>query len=142
MSIREPYTLKQTAQRIKQEIATEDETASPWIPIREWLDDFYRIRAEEPEEIRKLLVEEPPATGEKEFDAYIEALAEHMAFHNNLEPPAWCTEVSQSLTPFWFPRYTVEERAMTDSPAAFRRRGIFVEKGALERSMSDYRGES
>lgn len=52
-----------------------------------------------------------------------------------LSRPAWAIEPSRFLDAFWFPSPVPGFRAIAiaQSPAAFRRRGIFIARGSLER---------
>lgn len=82
------------------------------------------------------LVEEPPApSGRPEVDAFLGGLAEHLAARHALPRPAWCAQPDRFLRRWWF---VAENRAydalvIRDSPAAFRRRGVFVHPSALVR---------
>jgi hypothetical protein len=52
-----------------------------------------------------------------------------------LERPAWAVEPERFLERFWFKSAVPSFRALAvaQSPAAFRRRGIFIDEGALQR---------
>jgi hypothetical protein len=77
----------------------------------------------------------PESTTDPRADAYLGALAEHLAATNGIERPAWSLEPERFLERFWFVSEVHGFRALAvaQSPAAFRRRGIFIAKGALER---------
>jgi hypothetical protein len=101
--------------------------------VREFLDEFallprYDLRS-------RSMSSPPPATGDARADAYLAALAEHLAAGAGLPRPAWSVEPGRFLERFWFPSPTPGFRALAlvESPAAFRRRGIFIARGALER---------
>jgi hypothetical protein len=96
------------------------------------VDDF---RSVDPE-LRSELVREPPElTGDLRFDAFLAATVEHLAFHASLPIPRWAAERDALLPRFWFPSpyETTRARALVESPAAFRRRGIFIEESDLHR---------
>lgn len=83
-----------TIQRVAMRIRTGEDT---WLCIREFLDDFYAAGDDE----RAALLSDPPEpVGDRRFDVYLAALAEHLA---------------------------------VQSPASFRRRGIFVDDTELQR---------
>lgn len=64
------------------------------------------------------------------------ALAEHLAFHDELEVPDWAYEDDRFLEQWWFPveLLSVRAEALVHSPGAFRIRGIFIGLGALDRA--------
>ena len=100
---------------------------------REFLDEFAlgagdRARAE-------AIAETPPATGDPRYDAYLGALAEHLAAVHQLERPAWSIEPERFLERFWFVSEVPGFRAISiaQAPAAFRRRGVFIPERSLHR---------
>lgn len=84
---------------------------------------------------RALVVERPGATGSKQWDALLGAFAEHFAFHDAFDPPAWCTDADRFLaTPwFWISLPSVRERALRHAPTSFRRRNVWIDRADLER---------
>jgi len=100
---------------------------------REFLDEFsLRLR----DDLRQTAIEARPApTGDAAADAFLGALAEHLAAVHGLARPAWAVEPGRFLGRFWFVSDVPGFRALAiaQSPAAFRRRGIFISKGALQR---------
>lgn len=68
-------------------------------------------------------------------DAYLGALAEHVAGLRGLVVPEWAHAPARFLDHFWWPSRTVglHARALVESPAAFRRRGIFIGRTTLQR---------
>ena len=79
--------------------------------------------------------EEPALTGNAVHDAYLAALAEHYAAAWDLERPHWATAPSRFLSSFWFSSDVPGFRALliAQSPAAFRRRGLFISADSLRR---------
>ncbi len=123
-----PYqalTVQETASRIG---AGEE----PWLCIREFLDDFYAAGTADR---AKLLAERPEPVSDRRFDAYLAALAEHLAVHYDLTVPAWVAEPDRFLDQWWFPTTfkSLHALALVQSPASFRRRGIFVDDTELQR---------
>lgn len=101
--------------------------------VREFLDEF-AVRGSD--ELRAAALDASPrSTGDPRADAYLGALAEHLAATGGLSRPAWAIQPSRFLDAFWFPSPVPGFRALAiaQSPAAFRRRGIFIARGSLER---------
>jgi hypothetical protein len=84
---------------------------------------------------RRALADRPGPTGDRRYDAFLGALAEHLATAAGFERPAWTCERDRFLDQFWFVSTVAGFRALAiaESPAAFRRRGVFVSRGALQR---------
>jgi hypothetical protein len=100
-----------------------------WRLVAEFLEEYRH----EPEDRRAaLLLDEPRSTGDDHWDVFLAALAEHVAARDERGAPAWA--LSRRLRQFWFPFNTRAARAdaLVHSPAAFRRRGIFVAPQELE----------
>ncbi len=100
---------------------------------REFLDEFELLPR--PDLMDRAMRERPDLTGSAPADAYLGALAEHLAGTHGLERPAWAVERERFLDRFWFLSTVPGFRAVAvaQSPAAFRRRGIFIAEGALRR---------
>lgn len=103
------------------------------VAVRELLDE-YGLR---PPELRAAaIVDRPDPTGDARQDAYLAALAEHLALRDGgAAIPAWTAEPARFLERFWFVSPTPGFRAIAiaRSPLAFRRRGIFITPDALDR---------
>jgi len=70
--------------------------------LREFPDTFYA--APEPAVQAAMLAEAPPATGQPRADAYLAAVAEHLALRFGLPVPSWCGEANRFLhRPFFSP---------------------------------------
>jgi hypothetical protein len=114
-------------------VADRVRAGEPFLPaVREFLDEF-KFR---PEELRdKAIADEPAPTGDERYDAYLAALAEHIAGVEGLKLPQWTRDDNRFLDRFWFVSEVTGFRAIAiaQSPAAFRRRGIFISSGSLER---------
>jgi hypothetical protein len=101
--------------------------------VREFLDE-YSLR--EGERSRgEAIAERPAPTAERRYDAYLGALAEHLATLGGLERPGWSVESGRFLDTFWFVSDVKGFRAaaVAQAPAAFRRRGIFIPERSLHR---------
>lgn len=101
--------------------------------VRELLDEFELLPRVDLQ--AGALAIRPEPTGDRRADAYLGALAEHLATVKGLDRPEWSIEPDRFLERFWFPHLLPAFRpmAIAQSPAAFRRRGIFIAAGALER---------
>jgi hypothetical protein len=100
---------------------------------REFLDEF-ALRGDDGSRAGAI-EERPRATGDRRHDAYLGALAEHLAAVHQLERPAWAVEPGRFLDRFWFVSDVPGFRAVAiaQAPAAFRRRGVFVPERSLHR---------
>jgi transcriptional regulator with XRE-family HTH domain len=101
--------------------------------LREFLDEFYT----ESDAIKKnlMLVPEPPLNENRRENAYLAAVAEHLAMRNNLSIPAWVNGPDRFLRTPFFPAGLDSLKAicLLESPSAFRRRMIFVDADPLSR---------
>ena len=107
----------------------------PFLPaVRDLLDEWKLLGTGE-QRVRAL-AERPAPTGDTRYDAYLGALAEHLAALAAIDRPAWSYEPTRFLDRAWFVSEVPGFRAMAiaESPAAFRRRGIFISRASLERT--------
>lgn len=101
--------------------------------VREFLDEF-ALRGNG--QARSAAIEErPEPIGDPRQDAYLGALAEHLAAVHHLARPDWAVEPERFLDSFWFVSDVAGFRAISiaQAPAAFRRRGIFIPERSLHR---------
>lgn len=101
--------------------------------ILQFVDDF---RSRRRTTQRGLLSGKPVATGSKLIDAYLAAVAEQLSGEAGLPAPPWVEDPDRFLRRWWIESDVASARptAVAQSPAAFRRRGIFVSERALERA--------
>lgn len=80
-------------------------------------------------------IDTEPQLVDPRTDAYLGALAEHVAARHEIVAPVWSRGTARFLDHFWWPSRTVglHARAFVESPAAFRRRGIFIGRTTLQR---------
>jgi hypothetical protein len=125
-----PGRLTQTLAGVAQR-ARSDEGFHP--AVREFLDEF-ALRGDERSR-SAAITERPATTGEPRYDAYLGALAEHLATAHGFQRPAWSLEPDRFLSRFWFVSEVPGFRAISiaQAPAAFRRRGVFVPERSLQR---------
>lgn len=117
-------TLARTADRIAEGVALREAVA-------DFVDDLRWARDDDDVEQR---ITERPRDLHSHADAYLGALAEHVAADRGLAAPPWAEEPGRFLARIWWPRYPgLWARAIVESPAAFRRRGILLGAGMLSR---------
>ncbi len=126
MSHHRPTSLEEVARR-------HDEKRQDWkMGLAEFLDEFYMAKTTDR---AKMIGEQPPLV-DKIADAYLAATAEHLAIHYDLKEPAWCCEKTRFLhrAHFGSDLQSLKAILLVESPIAFRRRMIFVDKSPLERA--------
>jgi hypothetical protein len=101
--------------------------------VREFLDEF-ALRGDDSSRAGAI-ANKPTGTGDPRQDAYLAALAEHLATAYDLPRPAWSVEPDRFLDRFWFVSDVPGFRAVSiaQAPAAFRRRGVFIPERSLHR---------
>jgi hypothetical protein len=69
-------------------------------------------------------------------DAYLAAVAEHLAYTHGFPIPSWVGDKNRKLHRPWFASQLAGLRAVLilESPAAFRARNLFVSENALSRA--------
>lgn len=87
---------------------------------------------------RELLTREPPTAGSPHYDALFAAVAEHAAVRADVRAPDWITGARfVGGPPVWFPVHgdlpSTRASSMAHTPAAFRRRCIYVDGRDLPR---------
>ena len=99
------------------------------------LDFIGRYIQTPPDSRRSLLSEEPNATHDGRWDALLGALAEHLAFHDDIDPPQWCAKPIRFLDAawYWVDLPSVRRRAVLTAPTSFRRRHIWIDRADLDR---------
>jgi len=105
--------------------------------VRRLVLEFLTEYADTALESRQSLLDAKPAsTSDRRWDAFLGALAEHLAFHDGLTCPPWATAPERFLDRWWFLSNTPTGRAeaMVAAPASFMRRGVFIERRDLERA--------
>lgn len=101
--------------------------------VRELLDEVALLPR--PDLVRRALTEEPAPTGDARQDAYLGALGEHLAMAHGVDRPPWTCQPERFLDRFWFVNDIKGFRALAvaQSPAPFRRRGVFIAARSLSR---------
>jgi hypothetical protein len=119
-----PKTLYEVARRIKNGEQKFDAA------VLEFLDSFYAYP-----ELRASAIRERPELIDALRDAYLAAVAEHLAKSYGLTVPEWTeTQGNELHKPFFAGGLeSLKGVLVAESPTAFRRRLLFVSKDALLR---------
>ena len=101
--------------------------------VRDFLDEF-ALHADQHSRAQAI-AERPAPSADRRHDAYLGALAEHLAALYRLDRPAWSVQPDRFLDSFWFVSDVAGFRAIAiaQAPAAFRRRGVFIPERSLHR---------
>jgi hypothetical protein len=120
-----PATLREVAER-----ARAGQAFDPL--LREFLDEFYLA---DDASKAPMIADRPMHGVGTVHDAYLGAVAEHLARRFNLSIPEWSDEPHRFLERPFFAGGLEDLKAilLVESPLAFRRRQIFVSANALSR---------
>jgi len=121
---RKPNSLAEVVRRVK----AGEQKFDP--SLREFLDSFYANA-----DARQRAIEQQPDCIDAVHDAYVAAVAEHLARVYGLSIPEWSETHGNGLhEPFFAGGLQSLKGVLTaESPTAFRRRLLFVSKDALSR---------
>ncbi|PSK98802.1 hypothetical protein CLV63_10426 [Murinocardiopsis flavida] len=94
-----------------------------------------RLSSEGVENAAALFTDAPSPTGDRRVDAAFAALAEHLARRDGWKVPRWATSADRVTVDWWFVTDLrgMHPLALRESPLSFRKRGVFITSGALER---------
>lgn len=78
----------------------------------------------------------PRSTGDSRVDAAFAGMAEYLARRDGWTVPSWARLPEREAWPWWFVTdlQGMHARALVESPSSFRRRGVFITSGALDRA--------
>ncbi|MCJ2113092.1 hypothetical protein MKK64_18090 [Methylobacterium sp. E-025] len=107
---------------------------------REFLDAFYALDGEI-ERQAAMIAGDPGLVGDRRADAYLGAIAEHLARRWALPIPGWVRDDARYLTTAWFlpDEPNLRDYLLCASPVAFRVRLIFTGPDPLQRARFPYR---
>ncbi len=128
----QPMTIAQLSYRLSQR----GDDSIKWRLVLEFLEEF---RHESTVVQETLIAPEPQDCGDPRFDLLLAAVVEHLAYHYGLNFPEWTLQQERLwIGTAWFPNNLPSARvwALAHSPAAFRRRGIFLHPDDLVRGSS------
>ena len=99
--------------------------------VREFLDTFYVASSSD----RQASLRSEPGSLSPVKDAYLGAIAEHLALRFGLETPMWANAPRRFLAEPFFAggMESLKPLLLVESPLAFRRRLIFISQNALSR---------
>jgi hypothetical protein len=103
--------------------------------IMQMLDDYASVlRHDGVEAAAALWTPEPTATEDSRADAAFAAMAEYLARRDGRLVPGWARVPEREALPWWFVTNLrgLHPRALVESPASFRCRGVFITTDALE----------
>jgi len=103
------------------------------LAVREFIDSWQSMP---PDQRPEALAEEPGPVGRVE-DAYLAALAEHLASIAGIDAPGWAEAPHRFLREPFFAGGLESLKAilLVESPSAFRRRLIFISADGLSRPL-------
>ena len=121
---KKPATLQEVVRRVK----AGEQKFDP--SLREFLDSFYANP-----DSRMQAIDQRPAAIDDVRDAYVAAVAEHLARVYGLPIPEWSETHGNGLHEPFFAGglQSLKGVLVAESPTAFRRRLLFVSKDALSR---------
>lgn len=132
------HTAAGNAARIADLLREGESAAAAWrFGILQTLDDYRStLRRAGTTSAATVFTDEPAPTGSRELDAAFAALAEHLAAADGWTPPAWAADAARTVPGKWFATTPelFRDEAVSDSPPAFRKRGIFITRYALSRA--------
>lgn len=129
-----PQNLSQVAQYAAGDLKAFDPA------VREFLDSWQTMdRAK-----REAAIAEEPCALDAVQDAYLAALAEHLALDEDLAAPVWTEDPRRFLDRPFFAGGLESLKAvlLVESPPAFRRRLIFISANGLSRPRRDFGQET
>lgn len=101
------------------------------IAVREFLDAWQGM----PRKMREAAIASRPRSVGTVHDAYLGALAEHLALSERIPVPEWTEEPNRFLSEPFFAGglESLKATLLVESPLAFRRRLIFISADGLTR---------
>ena len=106
------------------------------VAVREFLDCWQTMD----EDAKLNAIRAEPCRIERVQDAYLAALAEHLAHLDRLPAPGWSGQSERFLeTPYFAGGLqSLKATLIVESPSAFRRRLIFISANALSRPRREF----
>jgi len=123
-------TVSETALQVRRCLEASDKhEALRW--VAQFVEEFERASAADRP---GLVTDEPPATGDRRWDAMLAGVVEHLCFHHGVPTPRWTMEPSRFLEQWWFvtPYRSLHPSAFVETPAALANRGVFIHKSSLQ----------
>jgi hypothetical protein len=101
------------------------------------LDDYTSVlRHQGLEAAQAMWADRPRQSGDRRVDAALAALGEYLARRDGWHAPQWVRDPALEAVPWWFVTAFrgLHPRALVESPLSFRKRGVFITSGALQRA--------
>lgn len=128
----------QRAPSLREVVLRADTTEELGCNLAEFLDHVNLLRKKRATRLALFagIRSEPPRTGDAVQDAYLAAVAAHLANTLRLPTPRWVDKKSRRLDRPWFalPYPWARAELIRRSPAAFRERNLFTTEDALHRA--------
>ncbi len=108
------------------ELAKEPSEDTRWRLLLGFLDEYHQA---DKGEHTASLGDEPALTGDARWDVMLAAVAEHLAYQDDMPAPLWVRKPGREWagSVWWVvPLPSARPWALAHSPASFRRRGIFL----------------
>ncbi|SBW24435.1 hypothetical protein FDG2_4154 [Candidatus Protofrankia californiensis] len=105
--------------------------------VVQMLDDYTSVlRHQGLEAAQAMWVDRPRLSGDRRVDAAFAALGEYLARRDGWHTPGWVQDPALEAVPWWFVTALkgLHPRALVESPLSFRKRGVFITSGALQRA--------
>ncbi|MCM3920932.1 hypothetical protein ND748_04465 [Frankia sp. AiPs1] len=105
--------------------------------VVQMLDDYASVlRHQGIDAAQAMWTDRPRSSGDRRVDAALAALGEHLARRDGWHPPGWVRDPVLEAVPWWFVTALrgLHPRALVESPLSFRKRGVFITSGALQRA--------
>jgi hypothetical protein len=106
------------------------------VPLDEFIDEFYLAHGDVSAQ-QAMIDVEPEIVGDEFLDAYLAAVAEHLAMRWGLTTPEWTFSDRRlgSSNPVFQPDIsTMRNQFLIESPYPFRRRNIFTHREPFQRA--------
>jgi transcriptional regulator with XRE-family HTH domain len=114
---------------IREDLATGDRSAV----VRKAAEFVHRFDNADRASQRRMLLAEPPLTGEAEWDAFLAGLAEWIGTRARVDPPAWTEGPGRFLGHGWWvtPMASMRAWEYAGSPVSLQRRGVYLHRDSL-----------
>lgn len=102
-------------------------------PVRLAAELVGRFRKADRDVCLRMILGEPPSTGDARWDAFLGALAEWLAMEADLLAPEWAGRPERFLGRGWWitPMKSMQAWEYAGTPVSFKTRGVFVHRDSL-----------
>jgi hypothetical protein len=136
-SLRSFSSVSDAAAAARRMLANGESLGRVWrFALVQMLDDYESVlRHDGIDAAARMYVGAPRGTGNRQVNAAFAALAEHLARRDGWRVPDWTRDPAREAMPWWFVTELrgLHPTALVESPPSFRKRGVFITRGALER---------